>query len=269
MTSRAIALDPTNERAERYRSAERPVWSHYGLEPTERFVEFESPAVRLRIQEVGSGEPIVFAHGGLWPAVALAPLVRELAGYRCILLDRPGCGLSSPVDWRKHELRTVAPKLMGGVADALGLERTHVIGHSIGGVWALRLAQDQAVASRQDRDPGRFAGAGRNAAPGIFPDPGVANRSPHHPSSAKPGPCALDAPPGWAWPEPGCWPHPGCVLRLARRARPQYNDAGQRARHDPRCGRPRWRVATRGHLRARRAVRDPAAAPLRHRQCRP
>ena len=31
---------------------------------------------------------------------------------------------------------------MRGVVDAIGLERTHVIGHSIGGVWALRLAQD-------------------------------------------------------------------------------------------------------------------------------
>ena len=144
MTSRAVALESTDERTERYRRAERALWSHYGLEPTERFVEFESPAVRLRIQEVGSGEPIVFVHGGLWPAVALAPLVRELAGYRCILLDRPGCGLSSPVDWRKHDLRSVAPKLMGGIVDALGLERTHVIGHSIGGVWALRLAQDHA-----------------------------------------------------------------------------------------------------------------------------
>jgi 2-hydroxy-6-oxonona-2,4-dienedioate hydrolase len=144
MTSRAVAMDPTDERTERYRSAERAVWSHYGLEPSERFVEFVSPAVRLRIQEVGSGEPIVFAHGGLWPAVSLAPLVRELPGYRCILLDRPGCGLSSAIDWRKHELRTVAPRLMGGVVDALGLERTHVIGHSIGGVWALRLAQDHA-----------------------------------------------------------------------------------------------------------------------------
>lgn len=141
MTSRAVAMESTDERTERYRRAERAVWSHYGLEPSEQFVEIESPAVRLRIQEVGSGEPIVFVHGGLWPAVALAPLVRELRGYRCILLDRPGCGLSSPVDWRKRELRTVATKVMGGVVDALGLERTHVIGHSIGGVWALRLAQ--------------------------------------------------------------------------------------------------------------------------------
>jgi pimeloyl-ACP methyl ester carboxylesterase len=145
MTSPAIAMDPTDERTERYRHAERAVWSHYGLEPTERFVAFESPAVRLRIQEVGSGEPIVFVHGGLWPAVAFAPLVRELPGYRCILLDRPGCGLSTPVDWRQHDLRSVAPKLMRGVVDAVGLERTDVIGHSIGGVWALRLAQDLAT----------------------------------------------------------------------------------------------------------------------------
>jgi pimeloyl-ACP methyl ester carboxylesterase len=134
-------MESTDERTEVYRRAERAVWSHYGLEPTERFVEIQSPAVRLRIQELGSGEPIVFVHGGLWPAVALAPLVRELAGYRCILLDRPGCGLSSPVDWRKQEIRTVATKVMGGVVDAIGLERTHVIGHSIGSVWALRLAQ--------------------------------------------------------------------------------------------------------------------------------
>jgi pimeloyl-ACP methyl ester carboxylesterase len=141
MTSRAVAMESTDDRTERYRRAERALWSHYGLEPHEQFIEIESPAVRLRIQEVGSGEPILFAHGGLWPAAALAPLVRELRGYRCILLDRPGCGLSSPVDWRKQEIRTVATKVMGGVVDALGLERTHVIGHSIGGVWALRLAQ--------------------------------------------------------------------------------------------------------------------------------
>jgi 2-hydroxy-6-oxonona-2,4-dienedioate hydrolase len=141
MTSQAVAMNATDEATERYRRAERAVWRHYGLEPSEQFIEVESPKVRLRIQEVGSGEPIVFVHGGLWPAVALAPLVREMPGYRCILLDRPGCGLSSPVDWRKHELVTVAPKLMIGVVETLGLERTHVIGHSIGGVWALRLAQ--------------------------------------------------------------------------------------------------------------------------------
>ena len=142
MTSQAVAMESIDERTRRYRAAEIAVWRHYGLEPSERFIEIESPAVRVRIQEVGSGEPILFVHGGLWPAVALAPLVRELAGYRCILLDRPGCGLSSRVDWRKHDFRTVATNVLSGVVDALGLERTHAVGHSIGGGWALQLAHD-------------------------------------------------------------------------------------------------------------------------------
>lgn len=141
MTSRAVAVEASDDGTERYRRVERALWNHYGLEPSERFIEIQSPAVRLRVQEVGSGAPIVFVHGGLWPAVALAPLIRELGDYRCILVDRPGCGLSSPVDWRKHELRSVATKVMGGLVGALELDRTDVIGHSIGGVWALRLAQ--------------------------------------------------------------------------------------------------------------------------------
>ena len=144
MTTRAIAMDATDERTERYRRAERAVWNHYGLEPTERLVTFEiargSPAdPGGRIREADRDRS--------WRPVACSrarPLVGELAGYRCILVDRPGCGLSSAVDWKKHDLRTVAPVLMGGVVDALGLERTDVIGHSIGGVWALRLAQDHA-----------------------------------------------------------------------------------------------------------------------------
>jgi pimeloyl-ACP methyl ester carboxylesterase len=140
MTSRAIAVEPASERTDRYRHAERAVWRHYGLEPSERFVELASPQVRLRVQEVGDGRPIVFVHGGLWPSAGLAGLVRELPGFRSILVDRPGCGLSSAIDWRKREIGAFATDVMGQLIDALGLERTIVIGHSIGGAWALRLA---------------------------------------------------------------------------------------------------------------------------------
>jgi pimeloyl-ACP methyl ester carboxylesterase len=141
MTSRAIAMEATDEPTERYRGAERAVWSHHGLEPSERFVQVASPEVRLRVQEVGSGDPIVFVHGGLWPSTGLAPLVRELTGYRCILVDRPGSGLSSPIDWHNREMGRTAIDVMGGLMEALGLERAHVIGHSIGANWVLRLAQ--------------------------------------------------------------------------------------------------------------------------------
>jgi 2-hydroxy-6-oxonona-2,4-dienedioate hydrolase len=161
MTSRAVAIEATDEPTERYRRAERAVWSHYGLEPSERLIQVTSPDVRLRVQEVGSGEPIVFVHGGLWPSTGLAPLVRELAGYRCILVDRPGSGLSSPIDWHNRELGRTATDVMGSLTAALGLERAHVIGHSIGANWVLRLAQGH---------PSRVARIGILGAAPVLPD---------------------------------------------------------------------------------------------------
>jgi pimeloyl-ACP methyl ester carboxylesterase len=125
---------------ERYRASERALWARYELDPTERFIDLGSPAVRLRVQEVGSGEPVVFVHGtggpGTWPS-----LVAELPGLRCIMLDRPGWGLSSPVDYSAGPYSRLVADLLSGVLDALGLERAHVVGASIGNNWALRLAQ--------------------------------------------------------------------------------------------------------------------------------
>jgi pimeloyl-ACP methyl ester carboxylesterase len=134
------AARPSDARLERYRRAEQELWRHYSLEPTERFVELDSPSVRLRVVEVGSGEPILFVHGtgGIGPY--WAPLVRELGGFRCLMLDRPGWGFSSPIDYAKYEYRTVVADLLAGVLDAMGIERVHVAGASIGDVWALRLA---------------------------------------------------------------------------------------------------------------------------------
>jgi pimeloyl-ACP methyl ester carboxylesterase len=126
--------------AERYRHAERQLWQQYELTPTERFVELESPAARLRIVDVGTGEPVVFIPGSGGVGPYWAPLVREMAGFRCLLVDRPGWGLSSPVDYSKSSYGSLAADVLGGVLDALGLNRVHVVGASIGAVWALRLA---------------------------------------------------------------------------------------------------------------------------------
>jgi pimeloyl-ACP methyl ester carboxylesterase len=126
---------------DRYLRAERAFWGHYGLASTERFVEVGSPPLRLRLQEVGSGQPILFVHGTGGPGAYFAPLVRELGGFRCLLLDRPGWGLSSPIDYSGTTYGTLIATLLRETLDALGIERAHVVGGSIGNLWALRLAQ--------------------------------------------------------------------------------------------------------------------------------
>src|SRR6266545_6070627 len=125
---KGIATSGTSEtRLDRYREAERELWKHHRLEPTERFLDLETQAVRVRVLEVGSGEPLLFVHGtvgqGSW-----ASLIQELPGFRSIVLERPGWGLSSAIDYSRQEYRTLVADVLRGALDALGLERAHVVG---------------------------------------------------------------------------------------------------------------------------------------------
>jgi pimeloyl-ACP methyl ester carboxylesterase len=148
MTDHAISVTAAETRIERYRRTEQALWKHYGLTPSERFVDLDSPRLRLRVLEVGLGEPILFVHGLIGPS-AWAPLVRELRGFRCLVLDRPGWGLSSTLDYSERPYSSVTADVLKGVLDGLRVDRAHVIGGSIGTLWALRLAA--AYPQRVDR----------------------------------------------------------------------------------------------------------------------
>jgi pimeloyl-ACP methyl ester carboxylesterase len=130
-----------NARTARYRAAERKLWNHYGIEPTERYIELDSFPARLRVVEVGSGEPVLFVPGTAGTGPVWAPLLSNLRGYRCLLLDRPGWAFSSPIDYTKDSYDHVVAAVMGEVLDGLGLADTHMVGASIGDVWAMRAAQ--------------------------------------------------------------------------------------------------------------------------------
>jgi pimeloyl-ACP methyl ester carboxylesterase len=125
----------------RYRGAERALWSHYDLEPTEHLVDVRAPHARLRVTEVGAGEPVLFIHGMLGTGPYWAPLLRQLSGFRCLLLDRPGYGLSSALDWSAHDMGATTADLLVTALDALGVQRVDVVGGSIGGVLGLHLAR--------------------------------------------------------------------------------------------------------------------------------
>jgi pimeloyl-ACP methyl ester carboxylesterase len=139
MASPAIATTPGITRADRYLEAERRLWQRYGLEPRERFIDLDAPAARLRVLDVGLGEPLLFVHGTVGPA-AWASLIRELPGFRSIVLERPGWGLSSAIDFSGQDYGKLVAKVLRGTLDALELEWANIVGGSIGNVWALRLA---------------------------------------------------------------------------------------------------------------------------------
>jgi 2-hydroxy-6-oxonona-2,4-dienedioate hydrolase len=144
----------------KYRAAEQRFWGTYGLEPSERFVRLASTGTRVRVFEVGQGEPVLFLHGGPNAGSTWAPLVAHLSGFRCVMLDRPGTGLSEPFPIRPTNLAAIGARFVGDVLDGVGLERAHVVASSFGGHLALRSAA---------HTPERFRRMVQMACPALIP----------------------------------------------------------------------------------------------------
>lgn len=126
----------------RYRAAERALFDHYGLSATEHLLRVDRLGARVRVLEVGSGEPVLFLHGSPsagpnWTPLAAA--LRSGSGRRCLLLDRPGCGLSEAPTTRLR-FPEASAALVAGALDALGLTRADLVGSSLGGAVAVHAA---------------------------------------------------------------------------------------------------------------------------------
>jgi pimeloyl-ACP methyl ester carboxylesterase len=124
----------------RYRVAEQRLWASVGVRPDERMVALTRLGVDVRVQELGDGEPVLFVHGGPNSGSTWASLAAQLPGYRRLLVDRPGTGLSEATRLGPDDLAEVAEVFVADVLDALGLEWAHVVGSSFGGFLALRSA---------------------------------------------------------------------------------------------------------------------------------
>ena len=125
-----------------YRAAERRLWDAVGVEPIERRIHLERIGVDVRVQEVGDGPPVLFIHGVATSGVSWAGLAARTHGFRCLILDRPGTGLSEalahPVD--PATLGEMSDVLVADVLDPLDVASAHVVASSFGGYMALRSA---------------------------------------------------------------------------------------------------------------------------------
>lgn len=127
----------------RYRAHEARLWKDEGgLSPKEHRIALAHAGCSVRVQEVGEGPPVVFLHGGPNAGSTWAPLVRRLGGFRCLLVDRPGTGLSDALASipRPKELRELGDHIVADVLDGLEIPRAHVVASSFGGFLALRSA---------------------------------------------------------------------------------------------------------------------------------
>ena len=76
-------------------------------------------------------------HGVSLAAAVWAPWLADLAGYQALLVELPGHGLSGPVAYRPGAVRDHTVRLMDDLFEALELSAAPVVGHSLGGMFAL------------------------------------------------------------------------------------------------------------------------------------
>lgn len=144
----------------KYRDAERRLWESVGLDPKETFVTLPRLGTTVRVQEVGDGEPVLFIHGGPNAGSTWAPMVEHLPGFRCLMVDRPGTGLSEPYEVRPDNLASFGERFAGDVLDGLEIGPAHVVASSFGGYLALISAA---------ADPDRLRRMVQMACPALVP----------------------------------------------------------------------------------------------------
>jgi 4,5:9,10-diseco-3-hydroxy-5,9,17-trioxoandrosta-1(10),2-diene-4-oate hydrolase len=119
-------------------------------ESTRRFAQVKTEAagdVRLAYHDAGEAAdgvlPLVMLHGGgpgasSWSNFGSA-LPRFAASFRTLLVDQPGFGASDkpPVVGNYYRF---AADLVVALLDELGIQRVHLLGNSLGGGTAMRLA---------------------------------------------------------------------------------------------------------------------------------
>lgn len=96
----------------------------------------------IHVNEVGSGHPVILLHGSGPGATGWSNFSGNLAGlskhFRVLAVDMPGWGASDPCPVERLDHVDATLQFM----DALGIERAAVVGNSMGGITAVRLAAE-------------------------------------------------------------------------------------------------------------------------------
>ncbi|MFC4075924.1 2-succinyl-6-hydroxy-2,4-cyclohexadiene-1-carboxylate synthase [Salinithrix halophila] len=104
-------------------------------------MDWKVGGVKYRVEEQGSGPPLLLLHGFTGGAVNWEPFVPAWSlRFRVIRVDLIGHGeTDSPGDPARYSMESVVADLVG-ILDSLGVKKTDLLGYSMGGRLALSLA---------------------------------------------------------------------------------------------------------------------------------
>ena len=115
---------------------------------TSKFIDVQEGEINgsIHYNDIGAGDEVVVMFHGSGPgASGWSNFHRNVdalanAGYRVLLIDSPGFNKSYPIVTKSRD--GAYAQATKGVMDKLGIKKAHMIGNSMGGATAMRMAVD-------------------------------------------------------------------------------------------------------------------------------
>lgn len=115
------------------------LFDRHGFKGESRWVTDQKGRKTYTINRGETDCPTVLIHGGLSQAGDWSLLAGLLPGH-VIVPDRPGCGLSYPIDYRNVDYRQSAVTWMLDLVDGIKTDQVDLVGSSMGGFFAMAFA---------------------------------------------------------------------------------------------------------------------------------
>jgi len=128
---------------ERYKSTRQQLFDAAGIQPWSKMLETDGPVKNVHYLELGTGKPLIMIHGGGSHASEWINILQPLSEhYHLYVVDRPGHGLTDGFDYRGVAFRESAVDFVRSFMDAAGLEKTILMGNSMGGYFSISFAME-------------------------------------------------------------------------------------------------------------------------------
>jgi len=124
-----------SKKINKYLNSEKKYFERCRIQVDEHFVEIKEISIRIRVLTAGNGSPLLFVHGAPASGAIWMPLIRNLQGFKNIIIDRPGCGLSEKTSYKdlsRDQLQSIMVSTIDAVLDHFKIPQIPVVSSSFG-----------------------------------------------------------------------------------------------------------------------------------------